>query len=388
MATKKALQRFTGVYYTESAVKKWRERPDRCYWVNFKKDGKLFWERCGWASEGWTPEAAQRRRYAILDQDRVGDYKPKRERKQEQLTFSTLMLDYYLPWSQQNHRQHRDTAYRYEKWLKPFLNNKTLKEISPMDLERIKKTMRDAGRSDSTIRHVLGIVRHAFNMAIKWRLWEGGNPAKLVTFPRSDNRRQRFLSPQEARTLLEELRARSPLVARIAAFSLYGGLRLGEILKLEWRDVDITNGLIHIKDTKSGVSRVIYITEPIRHILDELAPGEAASLIFQTQKGEPIRGLSKTFNRVVEALGFNDGVEDRRQRICFHTLRHSYASWAVMSGIPLFVVSKALGHKTTQMTERYSHLSPDSQKCCFDAVAAYSDLSPSEKERELFEHAN
>jgi integrase len=303
MAAKKALKRFTGVYYTESTVKKWRDRPDRCYWVNFKKDGKLFWERCGWASEGWTPESAQRRRYEILDQERVGDYKPKRERKQAQLTFSTLMLEYYLPWSRQNHRQPRDNEYRYEKWLRPLLGNKTLKEISPMDLERIKKTMRDAGRSDATIRHVLGIVRQAFNMAMKWGLWEGGNPAKLVTFPRSDNKRQRFLSPQEARTLLEELRARSPQLARIAALSLYGGLRLGEILKLEWGDVDFDNGLIHIRDTKSGDSRVIYITHPIHQILEELSRGEPTALIFQTPKGQPIRELSKTFDRVVKARG-------------------------------------------------------------------------------------
>ena len=63
MALKVALKKFIGVYYTESKVKKWRDRPDRCYWVNFRdpRTRKLYWERCGWASEGWTPEAAQRK---------------------------------------------------------------------------------------------------------------------------------------------------------------------------------------------------------------------------------------------------------------------------------------------------------------------------------------
>lgn len=382
MATKTSLQKYTGVYFTESTMKKWRERPDRCYWINFKKDGKLFWERCGWASEGWTPEAAQRRRYEILDQDRVGDYKPRKERKKDQLTFSKLMTDHYLPWSDQNLRQPSDNTYRYEKWLQPVLGNKALHEISPLDLERIKKTMRDAGKADATIRHVLGIVRQAFNMAMKWRLWEGGNPAKLVTFPRSDNRRQRFLSRQEAEILLDELRSRSPQIAQMATLSLYGGLRLGEIMKLEWGDIDRPTGIIHIRDTKSGQSRVIYLTEPVERILVELIPDEPTSLMFKTPKGEPIKELSKTFDRAVKCLGLNNGVEDRRLKVSFHTLRHTHASWAVMSGIPLFLVSKALGHRTTQMTERYSHLSPSSQRSSFEAVANYSQTDEAKDKRE------
>jgi len=383
MATKSALQKYTGVYITESTKKKWRERSDRCYWVNFKRDGKLYWERCGWASEGWTAEAAQRRRYEILDQDRVGDYKPKRERKKDQLTFSQLMTNHYLPWSEQNLRRPSDNTYRYEKWIRPVIGEKTLGQVSALDLERIKKNMRDTGRSDATTRHVLGIVRQAFNAATKWRLWEGANPAKLVKFPRSDNRRQRFLNPEEAEGLLTELRSRSPQVAQMATLSLYGGLRFGELASLEWGNIDRASGIIHIRDTKSGDSRVIYITPPIEEILDELRPGDPTSLVFHTPKGEPIKEVSRIFNQVVKALGFNNGVEDRRQRICFHSLRHSYASWAVMSGIPLFVVSRALGHKTTQMTERYSHLSPSSQRSCFDAVVSYADMNRAAEESEV-----
>jgi hypothetical protein len=99
MVKKISIKKYTGVYFSESSIRKWRERPDRCYWIAFKdpKTRKLFWERCGWASEGWTPEAAQLKRYEHLEQDRAGKYKPKKERKADRITFGELMDKHYLP---------------------------------------------------------------------------------------------------------------------------------------------------------------------------------------------------------------------------------------------------------------------------------------------------
>jgi integrase len=63
--------------------------------------------------------------------------------------------------------------------------------------------------------------------------------------------------------------------------------------------------------------------------------------------------------------------------VTFHTLRHTYASWAVMAGVPLYVVAKALGHRTLTMTARYSHLAPDSHRAAFEAVAQASKMNSS-----------
>jgi integrase len=374
MAAKISVKKYTGVYYTESSIKRWRERPDRCYWVNFKDaHGKLRWERCGWASEGWTPEAAQRRRYELLEEDRAGSYKPKQERKADLLTFGELMENHYLPWSRENKKRFAGDFHLYRNWLKPRLSGRTLKSIAPLDLERLKKDMRDAGKAEATVRHALGLVRQAFNKAVAWRLWQGENPCRGVAFPSPNNARQRFLSPEEASKLLEALRQRSPQVYHIAAMSLYGGLRLGEVLGITWSNVDLQNGIITILDAKNNTSRAIFITEPIRRVLEELPSGPPDELLFKARTGVPVQWLSATFSRVVQALGLNKGIIDRRERLSFHTLRHTYASWAVMAGVPLFVVGKALGHKTLVMTQRYAHLAPDSHRVVFEAVAKNHD---------------
>jgi integrase len=370
MAKKVALKKFTGVYVTESTVRKWRERPDRCYWIGFKDaHGKLCWERCGWASEGWTPEAAQRRRYELLESDRVGSYKPKQERRAEQLTMGELMEQHYLPWSDQNKRRARDDRSLWQNWLKAPLGHKSLKDIGALDLERLKKDMREAGKAPATIQHVLGLVRQAFNKATLWGLYHGPNPCKAVAFPKINNGRQRFLSQEEADTLFEALRRHSLKVSHIATFSLYGGLRLGEVLALRWGNVDLANGIIYVQDTKNKESRAAFITEPIRQVLQELSPGDPDDLLFQTKNQKPVQWLSKTFFRVVEHLGLNTGVTDPRERVTFHTLRHTYASWAVMAGVPLYIVGKAIGHRTLTMTQRYAHLAPESHRVAFEAVA-------------------
>ncbi len=376
MAERKSIPKFVGVFYRESEKRKWREKPDKIYWISFKDmhSGKLRWERCGRASEGWSPEAAQRRRYELMEADRSGDYKTKQERKQENLTFGELMTK-YLEWADDNKKRARDDRSLNKTWLEPLFSKKTLSHITPLDLERLKKTMRDAGKSDATQRHALSLVRQAINKAIEWRLWSGENPCKAIRFPKPNNARQRFLSQDEAERLFKALEVKSKQIARIAKMSLYSGMRLSEILSLRWSNVDLRNNIITVLDSKNQESRPIFITPQIRSVLDELTPGEPDELLFKSKQGRPVQWLSKSFGDVVQQIGLNRGISDPREKISFHSLRHSFASWSVMAGTPLYIVGKALGHKTSAMTQRYAHLSPDSQKAAFLAVSHFAEKS-------------
>lgn len=367
----KSLKKYIGVCVRESTEKKWKDRPDRCYWIVYRKSKKTnpTRERCGWASEGWTPEKAQRRRYQILEEIRTGAYKSKEERMQEALTFGELFEKFYLPWAKENKMRSRDDFYMYRKWLKRSLGKKSLSGISPLDLERLKKSMRKAGKSDSTTKHALCLVRQMYNKSIAWGLYQGENPCKGVKFPCPNNARQRFLSPDESDLLLKALHEQNTQLCDMATISLYAGLRLSEVFGLTWGAIDLENGIINIQDTKNKEPRPIFITNPIETVLNELTPGSPDEPLFKSKYGKPVVWLSKEFKHTVDNLGMNEGIKDPRQRVSFHTLRHSFASWAVMAGVPLYLVGQALGHKTLTMTARYSHLSPESQRQAFEAVA-------------------
>jgi integrase len=136
-------------------------------------------------------------------------------------------------------------------------------------------------------------------------------------------------------------------------------LRAGEIFNLSWTDIDLSNDIIFVKDTKSKCNRNVVMTSYVKEMLKD-REGEAISgLVFPSRTGGRITEVPRSFDRAVAYLGFNNGITDRRQRVVFHTLRHTYASWSVMSGVNLYTVQRLLGHSTIAMTERYSHLAPD-----------------------------
>lgn len=78
--------------------------------------------------------------------------------------------------------------------------------------------------------------------------------------------------------------------------------------------------------------------------------------VFLDDTGKKIVAISRTFARTVAEIGLNKGITDRRMKVVFHTLRHTYASWLVEKGVDLYTVKELIGHSSLAMTERYSHV--------------------------------
>ena len=370
---------FVGVRYREHETRKHGVRPDRYFFVRYKLDGKDKEEGLGWSSQGWTAQKAAEKLAKLKEAQRTGEGAITLAEKRQQATAVrqaevearaveerdnislAQVWEKYLPVTQANKAAH--TAYAeeaaYRLWLSPTLAGKPLRDIKPIHLERIKKTMADAGRSAQTIRHVLAALRQVFNFAKRHGLYAGDNPVSLVKKPSADARRLRFLSHDEADRLLAALAERESNVHDMALLALHCGLRAGEIFSLTWGDVDIERGVLILRDTKSGKNRAAYMTEAVSSMLGSMERQGPDDLVFLSANGGRIVQISETFNRVVTAQGLNNGVTDPRQKVVFHTLRHTFASWLVEQGIDLYSVKELMGHGTLAMTERYSHLSPD-----------------------------
>ncbi|HDD35599.1 MAG TPA: hypothetical protein ENF30_02235 [Candidatus Desulfofervidus auxilii] len=96
------------------------------------------------------------------------------------------MRDKYLLWSKENKAfktyQREEETYRL--WIRPEIGDKPLKDISPFDLERIKKNMKEAGRAVRIIQMALQVIRQAFNKATLWGIYEGENPVTKIKKPK------------------------------------------------------------------------------------------------------------------------------------------------------------------------------------------------------------
>lgn len=137
--------------------------------------------------------------------------------------------------------------------------------------------------------------------------------------------------------------------------ALHTGLRRGEIFNIHRSHVNYDERFFVVPDSKSGINRTIPLNHIAENIISKKINGNnGAGLLFQCV-------APKIFSRAVDKSGLNDGIFDRRQRVVFHTLRHTFASWLVQDGIPLAVVSQLLGHANLTMTMRYAHLDPLAQ---------------------------
>jgi integrase len=184
--------------------------------------------------------------------------------------------------------------------------------------------MRKLGKAEATIKHALCLVRQAFNKAVAWGKWKGENPCKSVDFPKPNNQRLRFLSAQEADSLITALKERCSQLADISLFGLLTGCRLREIFALTLSNIDFSHGHLTILDPKNEDPRHIPLTDPIRELLEYLPKGNAENTVFKNSKGERIGWLSKDFKSVVDSIGLNKAITDRRLKVTFHTLRHTY----------------------------------------------------------------
>ena len=345
-------------------------KKDVYFSIRYTRNGKQYEESIGYKSEGFTAAQA----YEILSElkrdiktGKALSLKEKAEQREQEkianeaanMTFSELFEEYYQP-----HIQNKDKkstydreVHLYKKWLKPILGGVKLNLISRISLIRLLQPMEKKRLSNRTKNYAIALTRQVFNFAIRNELFAGDNPAaRFDELKKEDNRRMKFLSDEELNNLLEELKKHSYSVYLMALISADCGLRAGEIFKLTWADVSLEEKMLFLRDTKNGKNRFAYMTNRVAEEFSKLKQGEGNEFVFQSKAGGKIYHVSRTFERAVKALGLNDGITDRRQKVVFHSLRHTFASRLVQKRVSLYEVKELLGHSDIAMTQRYSHL--------------------------------
>ena len=385
----------TGLFYREHPTRRHGLHPDRYYFLKFWHGGRkrTLTEGQGWASEGTRPTDCQKRLLEIKVEIRKGAYltpaerrekeafelqekaAAKKEKAAEALTFGDVFEQNYLPHSKETKRNERSWQREealYRLWIKPVIGEKPLRAVAPFDLERIRRDMEKAGRSARSIHYAYQTVGGVFRFAIRNRLYRGDVPTVGAKRPSYDNQRKRYLSREEAEALLAELFKRSKNLHDMALLSLNAGLRAGEIFSLRWSHVDLENARLNLFDTKNGKSRTVFLNQRAVAMFKTRPEGKPDSLIFPSRNGGQAVQVSDSFNRAVDKLKLNEGITDRRQRITFHCLRHSFASHLVSDGVDLFTIKELLGHSDYKMAARYSHVAPRS----LQAAVARLDAAP------------
>jgi len=366
-----------GVRYYEHTTRKHGVQRDKYFSIRYQRAGQRREEGLGWLSEGWNldkavaeliklKEAAVKgegptrmaEKREIEDNRKEQEEVERKRLEREAVTFERFFIDTYLAQAKADKKERsiiREEGL-FNNWIKDIMGNIPMKDIASFTLEKLKKVMAEKKQSPRSIEYCLAVIRQVFNVARRLGCYQGESPTANVKKPKVDNGRMRYLTRKEAEALLAALKEKSPDVYDMTILALFAGLRFGEIASLTWQDIDLTKGTLTIRDAKAG-SRYAFLTPQGADMLKNRPQGKPSDYVFTDKKGKKLTKISHSFFRAVDDLKLNAGIDDPRLQICFHSCRHSYASWMIEQGADLYTVQKLLGHKTNIMTQRYAHLS-------------------------------
>jgi integrase len=384
--------KFKGVRAREHATRKHGIKPDLYFFIRYQFDGERKEEGLGWASEGWSAEKAalklaelktaakigqgesrlSEKREAKKQADRLIRVK-KEEQEKKAVTYAQYFVDHYLHDVEQSKTSIalKPEKSLHENWILPAIGKVHVFDIGELHIKKVSLLMKKAGRAPRTIQYAHAAIRMVLNHAKKTGYYHNENPVKHLSKsdkPKFDNKRLRFFSHSEAEDLLSALYEKSKDLHDMTMLSLHCGLRAGEIFSLTWQNIDLKHKLISVTRTKSGKDRTVPMTEAVYEMFNARNLKNKNELVFPDKKGGKRKQISNTFERIVEELGFNENTAGRKDKLVFHSCRHSCASWLVQAGVPLLTVKEILGHSTIAMTERYSHLAPDGTRAAIAAM--------------------
>jgi integrase len=237
----------------------------------------------------------------------------------------------------------------------PALGRKALDEITHEDVAALRRRLIDEGLSNSTVNRHLATLRSMFNQALRWRVFDGRNPAAAPGELR-EVARDRYLSGEETRALVAAL-VRSPCQDAVATLALLivTGARKSEVRLATWDLVDLDRGTLSVVRSKNGRPKHIPLSPVAVAILRRQAARRAAGNphVFpsRTRPVMPLADLRWTWQWAKRAAGLSDDFR-------IHDARQSFASALANAGIPLYEIGAVLGHRQLATTTRYAHHAP------------------------------
>lgn len=315
---------------------------------------------------------------------RISELKKGGSRKRKKVPMLSEALEAFEEWAEGR----REATSKWTHWVCNRLRRaeyleQPLDEISPQDVARWVKDLRDDGLASRSIDHYVSWLKRLMTLHVEWKVLPH-SPIEDVEPIGEHSNRVRYLSHEEEKALLI---ASPPRLRTVILFALLTGARKGEIQGMIWDKVNLERGLalVPAAQAKAKKDRWLYLPPKAVGLLDDLKKErekkreeekekekeggssgekqEEREEVFPGLRGGRWWRLDKGFraarSRAVE------GNEGRKIEPCpsladfhFHDLRHTYASRLVMAGIDLYRVKELLGHSDIRQTQRYAHLAP------------------------------
>lgn len=259
---------------------------------------------------------------------------------------------------------------------------KDLREIGAMEAEDYT---RDLNKESFAPRSYNGHVKflRSFFKAIRLRAGLVENPFDAATLMEGSTLSRRELSPEELARVFTKATGSMRVMVAVGVFT---GLRLGDVCRLKWSNIDFTRHLMTVIPSKTErKSRVVTI--PLHPTLCQIlrewrtnTPSEQVFPMEAAQYGHNATPISNYFQALFTECGIKTservpGRQKPRVLVSFHSLRHSFVSLAAAAGAPQHVIQALVGHGSPAMTSHYTHVDADQRRKAIEALPSLSAAS-------------
>jgi integrase len=313
---------------------------EKVFYIVFKRDGKYYEEKVGRQYvDDMTAAKASRIRAERIENKRPSRKEIREKQKAKKWTINALWDEYMA-----THPENKSLAIEARKFnrnLRGTMGRKEPSELIPLEVDRIRLKLQREGKHTTAAR-VLELLRRTINFGINRNLVPP--LAFKIEIPRL-----------HLKALDED---KDQQCANLMRLALFTGMRRGELLKLEWDDIDTDRGFIKIRDPKGGPDQTIPLNTASGDVFNAIPKDVNSPYVFPgRKKSEHLKDMRKSIARIKANAGLPDGFRP------LHGLRHVYASMLASSGkVDMYTLQKLLTHKSPIMTQRYAHLRDEALK--------------------------
>jgi integrase len=222
----------------------------------------------------------------------------------------------------------------------------------------------------STLNIYLRTLKAAFNKAVDWEILQR-NPFRKVKQCPVPQKAPQFLTLDQFRALIRTVK--EPWMSQAIHLAVFTGMRRSEIANLQWKHIDFSRELIIIESdanfqTKTGKRRFLPMNSIVFRLLQSMYQHRTGDYVIMLNE-KPIRTIwiSRRFKQYIQRMEIDHSLH-------FHILRHTFASWLVQAGVPIYEVQALMGHSTIRVTQIYSHLVPKQLRTSIEMIVPPESL--------------
>ena len=241
------------------------------------------------------------------------------------------------------------------------MGNSNIHSITKDDIQKLQKALKDKGKAPKTVNGVITLLTAIINHSIKEKGLTLINPCTGVKRLKTDDTRERYLAIDEVRQLIKEVKD-TETVYHFVKLALTTGARLEGVLHIQKKDINLNSSSVTVHDLKSGGTYTGFYDDDYKtELTDHIGHLKANDYVVGgSDTKTAARTISRYLKPTLDRL-FNKGlkVDDRKNRVVIHTLRHTFASQLAIAGVPILTIQKLMNHADIAQTMRYAKLAPD-----------------------------